>query len=81
MSFVNAVLRHVLDLLLAPFAGLPPIVSLVVVSLPTAILMLVVFKHTSDQAALAAVKRNIHAGLFLGFAHRCPPCCPKIVIG
>jgi len=64
MSSVNAVLRPVFDLLLAPFAGLPPIVSLVVVSLPTAILMLVVFKHTSDQAALAAVKRRIHAGLF-----------------
>jgi uncharacterized membrane protein (DUF106 family) len=64
MSFVNAVLRPVFDLLLAPFAGLPPIVSLVIVSLPTAILMLVVFKHTSDQAALAAVKRRIHAGLF-----------------
>lgn len=64
MSFVNALLRPVFDLLLAPFAGLPPIVSLVVVSLPTAMLMLVVFKHTSDQAALAAVKRHIHAGLF-----------------
>jgi len=64
MSFVNAVLCPVFDLLLAPFAALPPIVSLVVVSLPTAILMLVVFKHTSDQVALAAVKRRIHAGLF-----------------
>ena len=64
MSSVNAVLRPVFDLLLAPFAGLPPIVSLVVVSLLTAILMLVVFKRTSDQAALAAVKRHIHAGLF-----------------
>ena len=64
MSSINAVLRLVFDLLLAPFAGLPPIVSLVVVSLPTAILMLLVFKRTSDQAALAAVKRHIHAGLF-----------------
>ena len=64
MSSVNAVLRAVFDLVLAPFAGLPPIVSLVVVSLPTAILMLLVFKRTSDQAALAAVKRHIHAGLF-----------------
>jgi len=64
MSSVNAALRFVFDLLLAPFAGLPPIVSLVVVSLPTAILMLLVFKRTSDQAALSAVKRHIHAGLF-----------------
>jgi len=64
MSAVNAALRPVFDLLLAPFAGGPPIVSLVLVSLLVSVLMLVVFKRTSDQAALAAVKRKIHAGLF-----------------
>jgi len=64
MSFVNAALRPVFDLLLAPFAGLPPIVSLVVVSLVAAVFMLFVFKRTSNQAALADVKRRIHAGLF-----------------
>ena len=64
MSYVNAVLRPVFDLALAPFAGMPPIVSLVVVSLVTAIFMLIVFKRTSNQAALAEAKRRIHAGLF-----------------
>ena len=64
MSAVNAALRPVFDLLLAPFAAGPPIVSLTLVSLLVSILMLVVFKHTSNQAALAAVKRKIHAGLF-----------------
>jgi len=64
MSAVNAALRLVFDLLLAPFAAGPPIVSLVLVSLLVSVLMLVVFKRTSDQAALAAVKRRIHAGLF-----------------
>jgi uncharacterized membrane protein (DUF106 family) len=64
MSAVNAALRLVFDALLAPFAAWPPIVSLVLVSLLVAILMLVVFKRTSDQPALAAVKRKIHAGLF-----------------
>jgi uncharacterized membrane protein (DUF106 family) len=64
MSYVNAALRPVFDLLLAPFAGMPPIVSLLVVSLAAAILMLLVFRRTSDQAALADVKRRIHAGLF-----------------
>jgi hypothetical protein len=54
----------VFDLLMAPFAAGPPIVSLVLVSLLVSVLMLVVFKRTSDQAALAAVKRKIHAGLF-----------------
>jgi uncharacterized membrane protein (DUF106 family) len=64
MSWVNAALRPVFDLLLAPFAGLPPIVSLVIVSLVVAVFMLIVFKRTSNQAALADVKRRIHAGLF-----------------
>jgi uncharacterized membrane protein (DUF106 family) len=64
MTLVNAVLRPVFDLLLAPFAGLPPLLSLIVVSLVVAVFMLVVFKHTSNQTALADVKRHIHAGLF-----------------
>jgi uncharacterized membrane protein (DUF106 family) len=64
MSYVNAALRPLFDLLLAPFAGVPPIVSLLLVSLLTSIGMLVVFKRTSNQAALSDVKRRIHAGLF-----------------
>jgi uncharacterized membrane protein (DUF106 family) len=64
MSLVNAALRPVFDLALAPFSGLPPLVSLVIVSLVTAVFMLIVFKRTSNQAALAEVKRRIHAGLF-----------------
>jgi len=64
MSAVNAALRHAFDALLAPFAAGPPIVSLALVSLLVSVLMLVVFKHTSNQDALAAVKRRIHAGLF-----------------
>jgi hypothetical protein len=64
MSVLNAALRTVFDLLLAPFAGMPPIVGLTVVSLVTAVFMLVVFKHTSNQADLEAVKRRIHACLF-----------------
>ena len=64
MSVLNAALRPVFDLLLAPFAGWPPIVPVALVSLVVSILMLVVFKHTSNQDALAAVKQRIHAGLF-----------------
>lgn len=64
MSYLNAALRLLFDLLLAPFAALPPIVPLTLVSLLTSIGMLVVFKRTSDQARLATVKRQIHAGLF-----------------
>ena len=64
MSLLNAFLAAVFDLLLAPFRQLPPIVGLVVVSLATAIAMLLIFKRTSNQTRLAAVKRQIHAALF-----------------
>ena len=64
MSLLNAVLASLFDLLLAPFRQLPPIVGLVVVSLVTAIAMLLIFKRTSNQTRLAAVKRQIHAALF-----------------
>jgi len=64
MSLVNAVLRFACDWSLAPFSGLPAIVSLFLVSLLTSIGMLLVFKRTSRQSQLADVKRRIHACLF-----------------
>ncbi len=64
MSHINAVLRPAFEVLLSPFSGLPAIVGLVVVSLLTAIAMLLIFKKTSNQDAIAAVKRRIHANLF-----------------
>ncbi|MGH9460840.1 MAG: hypothetical protein ACRD1X_06455 [Vicinamibacteria bacterium] len=64
MSSVNAVLRLVFELALSPFRGLPPIVGLVIVSLLTAVAMLLIFKRTSNQEGIASVKRRIHAGLF-----------------
>ena len=64
MSLLNALLAPVFDLLLLPFRQLPPVVGLVVVSLATAILMLLIFKRTSNQTKLAAVKRQIHAAIF-----------------
>jgi hypothetical protein len=64
VTVVNAVLRPVFDALLFPFRALPPIVGLLVVSLAAAVLMLIVFKKTSNQARLEAVKRQIHACLF-----------------
>lgn len=64
MTSLNAFLRALFDLALAPFEGLPPIVGLVVVSLVTGVAMLLVFKKTSDQKRIEAVKRQIHACLF-----------------
>lgn len=64
MLFINAALRALFDLLLYPFRDFPPLVGLVIVSLVAAIGMLLVFKATSNQVALASTKRQIHAGLF-----------------
>lgn len=64
MAALNAVLRAVFDALLFPFRGLNPLVGLVVVSLPISIGMLLVYKATSAQTDLDAVKRRIHASLF-----------------
>jgi uncharacterized membrane protein (DUF106 family) len=64
VSLLNGLLARTFDLLLLPFRQLPPIVGLVVVSLATAILMLLIFRRTSDQTKLAAVKRQIHAAIF-----------------
>ena len=64
MYVLNLVLRALFDALLFPFRGMPAIVGVLVVSLLTAIGMLIVFKATSNQDAIAGVKRKIHAGLF-----------------
>jgi len=64
VSVLNGLLRPLFDFLLLPFRSLPPIVGLLVVSLVAATFMLLVFKRTSNQAKLEAVKRQIHACLF-----------------
>jgi hypothetical protein len=64
VSAVNGLLRPLFDALLLPFRSLPPIVGLLLVSLVAAIGMLLVFKKTSNQSRLEAVKRQIHACLF-----------------
>lgn len=64
MAVLDRILRALFDGLLLPFRSLHPLVGLSVVSLAAAVLVLLVVKRTSDQAALAAVKRQILAGFF-----------------
>jgi uncharacterized membrane protein (DUF106 family) len=64
VSALNGLLRPLFDTLLLPFRSLPAVVGLLVVSLVAAIGMLLVFKRTSNQTQLEAVKRQIHACLF-----------------
>ncbi|MCP3962564.1 MAG: hypothetical protein GY719_32390 [bacterium] len=64
MSFLNNILRRLFDAALSPFSGLHPLVGIAVVSLVLGVAMLLVFKWTSKQEKMTAVKRQIHAGLF-----------------
>jgi uncharacterized membrane protein (DUF106 family) len=64
MSWLNATLRGLFDLLLRPFQTLPWWAGLSVVSFVAAIAMLSVFGVTSNQKGITAVKRRIQAGLF-----------------
>lgn len=64
MSVLNAILRAAVAGLLSPFRDLSPWVGLAVVAILTAVPMLLIFRATSNQTALAAVKKRIHAGLF-----------------
>ncbi len=64
LAWVNTALVTAFDLMLGPLMGLPPLVSLLLVSLVTAAAMLVVVARTSNQRAMITTKRGIHAALF-----------------
>jgi uncharacterized membrane protein (DUF106 family) len=64
MTWLNSAMGAMVGAMLFPFQSLPPIVGLSVVSLAAAMGMLLVFRATSNQEAIAAVKRKIQAGLF-----------------
>lgn len=61
---MNGALVAAFDVVLGPMMGLPPLVSLLLVSIVTAAAMLLVVARTSDQKAMADTKRGIHAALF-----------------
>ena len=62
MSLLNSILRAIFDGLLYPARSWPPLLSLAIISLVVGIVMLLVFKVTSNQTKLADVKRRIHSG-------------------
>ena len=63
MHIVNLVVGLAVDLVLLPFRGLSPWFGLIVVSFLTALLMLEVYKLTSNQAAIRRAKDRIKAHL------------------
>jgi hypothetical protein len=64
VTWINLATGALVGAGLFPFRQLPPIVGLSAVSLVAAIGMLLVFRATSNQRAIAEVKRRIHAGVF-----------------
>lgn len=64
MEILTGALRVAFDAILLPFRGLPAAVGLTIVSAIVAVLILLVYKATSDQKRIASVKRKIFAGLF-----------------
>ena len=63
MHVVNLVFGRIVDTVLLPFRGLSPWFGLVVVSFLTALLMLEVYKLTSNQSAIRRAKDRIKAHL------------------
>lgn len=63
MTLLNALLVRLSDAVLAPLSGLPALAVVTGAALATALAILGVMRLTSNQPALAAVKRQIHAGL------------------
>ena len=63
MPIVNFVFGRIVDTVLLPFRGVSPWFGLTVVSLLTALLMLEVYKLTSNQAAIRRAKDRIKAHL------------------
>ncbi len=64
MGILNALLGGAINALLFPFRSLHPLVGLTMVSVVAGVAMLLVFKVTSNQKGVTAVKRRIAAGIF-----------------
>jgi hypothetical protein len=64
MDAVNQILARILDVLMRPAGAMPPLASLAVVSVATAIAMLLVARVVSNSAAIRNAKGAILADLF-----------------
>jgi hypothetical protein len=64
MEVINSLARVIAGQIVRPVAGLPAVVGLAGASAVLALVLLVVFRATSDQGRLARAKRRVQAGLF-----------------
>jgi uncharacterized membrane protein (DUF106 family) len=61
MYAVNAAIAAIFDVILRPFGSLSPIWGLLAISVITGIVMVIIFKYTSNQAAIRKTKDKISA--------------------
>lgn len=64
MSYLNAGISGFFSLLISPFKSIDPLWSLTFISLLVGILMLLIFRYTSNQRAIQEVKNKISAYIF-----------------
>jgi hypothetical protein len=64
LAGINATLTWLFDAAFVLLGALPPLAGLLLVSLLASVVMLFVVARTSNQPAMAATKRAMHAGLF-----------------
>lgn len=70
MSAILNAIHDALDVFFIPFEAIAPFWGMLAVSLVTGVLMLVVYKYTSNQDALARVKDRIKAHLLEAWIYR-----------
>jgi hypothetical protein len=63
MNLFNKIMTFIFDLLFAPFSALSPVWGLIFISVVTGLLMLLIFKRTSNQQEIRTVKNHIQAYL------------------
>jgi len=64
MGYFNFYLSHLFDLLLSPFKTVAPLWPLLIFSLVTGIIMLIIFRYTSNQKGIKEAKDKIRAYLY-----------------
>ena len=64
MLIINKVINFIFDLFFYPFRYLSPLWGLIVISGITGILMLIIFRYTSNQKAIKKAKDKIKAHIF-----------------
>jgi hypothetical protein len=62
MRIFNRIVTFILDLYFRPLAGVSPWVGLIVLSVLGGVILLLIFKKTSNQQAIGVVKDRIRAG-------------------